>query len=140
MTNDASITPDGDVLSDPLPVPVIGELARTTSTKSIGPKVLQGTVQVRQGEALTVDVYGFNPFGIIDPFATWSTSVAINTTPAMLSNNLEAAGQLFSAVCPPDQPPGFGTVTFTQETGSGVRSVRAEIEVLAAAPAWWCHG
>jgi hypothetical protein len=134
VTNDASITPGGDILSDPLPISVIGEVASTTTTKSNKQKVLQGTVQVRQGEALTVDVYGFNPFGIVDPVATWSTSVAINTTPAMLSNNLDAAGQLFSAVCPPDQPPGFGTVTFSQETGSRVRSVRAEIEVLAATP------
>lgn len=132
VTNDASITPSGDILSDPLPLPVIGEVASTTTSKASKQKVLSGTVQVRQGEALTVDVYGFNPFGVIDPLATWSTSVAINTTPATLSNNLRAAGQSFTAVCPPNQPPGFGTVTLSQETGSGTRSVRAEIEVLAA--------
>lgn len=134
VTNDASITPNGDVLSDPLPLAVIGEVASTTTTKASTQKVLNGTVQVRQGEALTVDVYGFNPFGVIDPLATWSTSVAINTTPATLSGNLQASGQLFTAVCPANQPPGFGTVTLLQETGSGTRSVRAEIEVLDATP------
>jgi hypothetical protein len=133
VTNDASITPDGDILSNPLPVAVIGENASTTTTKSTRRKVLNGLVQVRQGEALTVDVYGFNPFSVIEPIATWSTSVAINTTSAALRSNLEAAGQLFTAVCPPNQPPGFGTVTFSQETLSGTRSVRAEIEVLEAA-------
>ena len=128
VLNDATLAPDGTVLSDPRPIAALGENA-TTTTGALVPKQVFGPIEVRQGEAMTVDVYGFNPFSVVDPTAEWTSDGVTTTTTASVSSNLQAAGQLFTAVCPLDQPTGSGTVVLEQQTYSGILRNRVEVDV-----------
>lgn len=137
VTNGATVTPDGGVLSDPLPVAMLGERAAANGALR---RMQAGPLAIRQGDVLSVEITGFNRFQLIGNEAEFASSAAAGTTamPGAVSFDPENLpnGQLFHTIVPLELPLGPASVALRQLAvyRSGMvrtlREVTIDIEVL----------
>ncbi len=131
VANTASVTPGGDVISDPVPAVQVGDTATATRLGSSSIRSLDGTLSGPPGTLLEIPVAGFNPA------AAWNNVAIFDGAGGQLEQtgviHTSASGaQTFVTVIPPLRP-GTATVTL-HNIGSGLSSdpFRLTVEAMPA--------
>lgn len=135
VINTATVAPNGDVISDPVPQVQVGGavVSSRSGTQSLSP--LQAGLSGPPGAIIEFQVTGFNPFSAVGNVAEWrcanGTSITLPGSVRTDPNN--SSGQIFSAIIP-SCPPGNATVSLrNQSTGS--QAGPFTVNVTAPAPA-----
>ena len=133
VTNTASVAPDGDVVSDPVPQVVLtGQGASTSALRTSGLHPLSAGFSGPPGTVLTLQGSGFNPVAGSENHAVFVSSVdgSTITLPLMvLQEQQGAAPKLLTSI--PPLPTGGATLRLVNTT-SGYSSSPIAITVTAS--------
>ena len=131
VVNTASVAPNGDVISDPIPQAQLGSTVTVNRSGTATLQPLQTGVRGPPGTQLEFDVDGFNPgsfFGNVAVFSSLVDDTEIELPGSIQAAPGDQAGQLFSTIIPP-LPAGAATLTLRNDTtGSSVGPIEVTVE------------
>ncbi len=133
VANTASVTPNGDIISDPIPKIQLGATKVTTSSGTKTLRTLQnGTISGPPGTFIEIEApTGFNPFSALGNTATFQSKVddTLIQLPALLNSHYEDQNAIPTiGVYIPVLPVGLATLTLTN-VGSGEISSPVDVVV-----------
>ncbi len=135
--NTASVAPNEDVISDPVPQAAIAPGAAQVKVGLGTFHALAAGVSGPPGVLLKFEVSGFNPLSQYGNVAVWTSSVDGTTyeVPGLVETDpTDSSMQIFKAVIPP-LPTGAATVTLRNDsTGSSVDPIDVTITTPAPLP------
>ena len=118
VVNTASVAPNGDVISDPVPQITIGEIKTILRGETSSIRNLNDGISGPLGTIIEIEADGFNPYSVLGNVAVFRSSVDGTQIELHGSITLELdgnSGQIFSVVIPP-LPAGPATLTLRNES------------------------
>ncbi len=131
VVNSASVAPNNDVISDPIPQ-VLLKGSAVVSSQSFSVAGVQAGISGPPGTSIEVETTGFNPYSLSGNVAVFLSSVDGTKIelPALLSPDLDgqSSSQTLSAILP-ILPAGPATLSFRNEsTGATTQSIAITVE------------
>ena len=129
VVNTASVAPNGDVVSDPVPQAQIGANATVGSLGTQSLRTLATDLSGPPGAILEIEVSGFNPNSPFGNIATFTSSVdnSVYESTGSIAVDSESGQQTFITIIPP-LPPGPATLVLTNETTGFQTSIQLDIQ------------
>ncbi len=135
VVNTASVAPNGDVISDPVPQIVLGGNATVSSVRGSSLRSLANGLNGPPGTLIEIGATGFNPYSLIGNQAVFRSSVDGTEVkqPGLVDVNIEDASKQVFRTFIPFLPAGEATLTLHNKS-TGYTSPPITVNVLASAP------
>lgn len=130
VVNTASVAPNGDVVSDPIPMIQTGANAATADSRGVR-RSTTNNVSAAPGALIEIETSGLNPFAEFGSVAIFAARSAGLYAPAIARVTPTANGAQVATVAVPALPPGPATVAFVNlSNGSVGPDIPITIETL----------
>jgi len=131
VVNTASVAPNGDVISDPVPQVQVGSATVTSGSRRVTTRDLNGGLTGTIGNLLKIEANGFNPASLYGNVAVWTSLVdgeTFEVSGIVWPDPADSSQQIFSTVIPPLSVGQATLMLRNESTGSTVGPFNVTIE------------